>query len=125
RSFYFFSLLLRPPPCSYLFPYTTLFRSRGLFLRQVGNCDFHRAIYRDSGKAFVLIDPSVRCELLLRFFVQRFQLFHTLFCACFFVITCARRRSDDREHDETEQNEEAHNSEPRRKWRARVGNTVS
>ena len=67
---------------------------RGLFLRQVGNCDFHRAIDRDSGKAFVLIDPSVRCEVLLRFFVQRFQLFHTLFCACFFVITCARRRSD-------------------------------
>ena len=33
---------------------------RGLFLRQVGNCDFHRAIDRDSGNAFVLIDPCVQ-----------------------------------------------------------------
>ena len=98
---------------------------RRLFLRQIGNCEFHRAIDRDPGKAFVFIDPRVRREVLLHFFVQRFQLFHALFCACFFVITCARRRPDDREYDETEQKKEAHNSEPRRKWRARVGDTVS
>jgi hypothetical protein len=98
---------------------------RGLFLRQIGNCDFHRAIDRDSGNAFILIDPCVRREFLLAFFVQRLQLFHALFCARFFVITCARRRPDDREHDETEQNEETHNTEPCGEWRARVGNTGS
>ena len=98
---------------------------RGLFLRQVGNCDFHRAIDRDSGNAFVLIDPRVRREVLLGFFVQRLQFFHALFCARFFVITCARRRPDHREHDETEQNEETHNTEPCGEWRARVGDAVS
>jgi hypothetical protein len=94
-------------------------------LRQIGNCDFHRAIDRDSGNAFVLIDPCVRREFLLAFFVQRLQLFHALFCARFFVITCAGRRPDDRQHDETEQNEETYNTEPCGEWRARVGNTAS
>jgi hypothetical protein len=94
-------------------------------LRQVGNCKFHRAIDRDSGNAFVLIDPCVRRELLLAFFVQRLESFHALFCARFFVITCARRWSDHREHDETEQNEETHNTKPRGEWRARVGNAAS
>jgi hypothetical protein len=98
---------------------------RGLFLRQVGNCDFHRAIDGDSGNAFVLIDPRVRRELLLAFFAQRLQLFHALFCARFFVITRARRRPDYREYDETEQNEETDNAEPRGEWRTRVGNAGS
>ena len=98
---------------------------RGLFLRQVGDRDFLRAIDRDSGNAFVLIDPCVRRKFLLAFFVQRLQLFHALFCARFFVITCARRWPDHREHDETEQNEETHNTEPCGEWRARVGNTAS
>jgi hypothetical protein len=69
---------------------------RGLFLRQIDNRDFHRAIDRDSGNAFVFINPRVRRELLLGFFVQRLQLFHALFCARLFVITCARRRPDHR-----------------------------
>jgi hypothetical protein len=94
-------------------------------LSQVGDRGFHRAIDRDSGNAFVLIDPRVRCELLLAFFVQRLQSFHALFCARFFVITRARRRPDHREHDETEQKEETHNTEPCGEWRARVGNTAS
>jgi len=71
-------------------------------LRQVGDCKFHRAIDRNSGNAFIFIEPCVRREFLLVFFAQRLQLFHALFCACFFVITCARRRPDHREHDETE-----------------------
>jgi hypothetical protein len=72
---------------------------RGLFLCEVGNCDFHRLIDRDSGNAFVFIDPCVRREFLLALFVQRLQLFDPLFCTHFFVITCARRRPDHREHD--------------------------
>jgi hypothetical protein len=68
-------------------------------LRQAGNCDFHRAIDWDSGNAFALINPCVRREFLLAFFVQRLQPFHALFCARFFVITCARRRPYDRKHD--------------------------
>ena len=99
--------------------------SRRLLLRQVGNCHFHRAIDRDSGNAFVLIDPCVRREFLLAFFVQRLQLFHALFCARFFVITCARRRPDQREHDETEQSKETYNTEPCGEWRTRVGNAAS
>jgi hypothetical protein len=91
-------------------------------LRQIGNCDFHRAIDRDSGNAFALIDPRVRGEFLLAFFVQRLQPFHALFCARFFVITCARRRPDHRKHDESEQNEEKHNTKPCREWRVRIGN---
>jgi hypothetical protein len=75
---------------------------RGLFLGQVGNCEFHRAIDRYSGNAFIFIEPRVRREFFLIFFVQRLQLFHALFCAGFFVITRARRRSDHCEHDDTE-----------------------
>jgi hypothetical protein len=98
---------------------------RGLFLRQIGDCDFHRAIDRDSGNAFALIDPCVCREFLLCFFVQRFQPFHALFCARFFVITCARRWPDDREHHETKQDEEKYNTEPCGEGRPRVGNPVS
>jgi hypothetical protein len=94
-------------------------------LGQVGNCKLHRTIDWDAGNAFVLIDPRVRREVLLGFFVQGLQLFHALFCARFFVITCARRRPDYREHDETEQNEETNNTKPRGEWRTRVGNTGS
>jgi hypothetical protein len=73
-------------------------------LRQLGNCEFHRAINRNSGNAFVFIDPRVCRKVLLGFFMQRRQLLHPLFCARFFVITCARRRPDHRKHDETKQN---------------------
>jgi hypothetical protein len=71
-------------------------------LGQIGNCNFHRAIDRDSGNAFILIDPRVGRELLLGLLVQRLQLFHSLFGARFFVITSARRRPDHRKHDEPE-----------------------
>jgi hypothetical protein len=94
-------------------------------LRQIGNRDFHSAVDWDSGNAFALIDPCVRGEFLLTFFVQRLQPFHALFCARFFVIACARRRSDYRQHDETKQNKETHNTEPCGEWCARVGNPVS
>jgi hypothetical protein len=94
-------------------------------LRQLGHCDSHRAIDWDAGNAFVLIDPRVRRQVLLRFFVQRLQSFHALLCACFFVISCARRRPDYGEHDETEQNKEKYNTKPRGEWRARVGNDAS
>jgi hypothetical protein len=60
---------------------------RGLSLRQISNCKFHGAVDRDSGNAFVLIDPRVRREILFVFFLQRFQFFHALLCARFFVIT--------------------------------------
>jgi hypothetical protein len=70
-------------------------------LRQIGDCKLHRALDRDPGNAFVLIHPCERREFLLVFFVQRLQLFHPLFCARLFVITCARRRSDHRKHDQT------------------------
>jgi hypothetical protein len=75
---------------------------RGLFLRQVGDCKFHRAIDRDSGNAFVLVNPCVGSEFFLIFFLQRLQSFHALFCTHFLVITRARRRPDHREHDDTE-----------------------
>jgi hypothetical protein len=94
-------------------------------LRQVGNGDFHRAIDWDSGDAFALIDPRVRRELLLGFFVQLLQVFHALFCARFFVITCARRGPDHRKHDETKQGEKTYNTEPCGEWHPRVGNPVS
>jgi hypothetical protein len=94
-------------------------------LRKLGNRDFHRAIDRDSGNAFVFVNPSVRRKLLLGFLAQRLQFFHPLFCARFFVITCARRRPDHCEHNETEQDEETYNTEPCGEWRARVGNRVS
>jgi hypothetical protein len=71
-------------------------------LRQVGDCKLHGAIDWDPGNAFALIDPCECREFLLVFFVQRLQLFHALFRARFFVITCARRRPDHRKHDETE-----------------------
>ena len=98
---------------------------RGLFLRQVGNGKFHRAINWDSGNALALIDPCIRREILLVFFVQRLQPFHALLCTRFFIITCTRRRPDHCEHDQTEQNEEKHNTEPCGEWRARVGNGAS
>jgi len=60
---------------------------RRLFLREVGNGDFHRTIDRNSGNAFVLIDPRVSREILFVFFLQRAQFFHALFCARFLVIT--------------------------------------
>jgi hypothetical protein len=94
-------------------------------LRQVGYGKFHRAIDRDSGDALVLIDPRVCREVLLSFFVQRLQFFHALLCAGFFVIACARRWSDHREHDETEQKEQKYNTEPSREWRASVSNGTS
>jgi hypothetical protein len=94
-------------------------------LRQARNGEFHRAIDRDSGNAFILIDPRVCGEVLLSFFVQRLQSFHALLCARLFIITCARRRPDHGEHDEAEQSEEKHNAEPCGEWRARVGNCVS
>jgi hypothetical protein len=71
-------------------------------LRQIADCKLHRALDWDPGNPFVLIHPRERREFLLVFFVQRFQLFHALFCARLFVITCARRRPDHREHDQTE-----------------------
>jgi hypothetical protein len=96
-----------------------------LLLRQIGNRDFHRALDRDSRNALVLINPRVRREVLLGFFVQRLQSFHPLFCAGFFVITCARRWPDHSEHDEAEQNEEKYNTEPCGEWRARISNCAS
>jgi hypothetical protein len=56
-------------------------------LREVGNCQFHGAVDRNSGNAFVFIDPRVRREVLFVFFLQRVQFFHALPCARFFVIT--------------------------------------
>jgi hypothetical protein len=56
-------------------------------LRQVGYGEFHRAIDRDSGNAFVFINPRVRREILFVFFLQRVQFLHALLCARFFVIT--------------------------------------
>jgi hypothetical protein len=94
-------------------------------LRQIRNSQFHGAIDRDSGNAFSLIEPRVRGKFFLIFFAQRLQLFHALFFARFFVITCTRRRPDYREHDETEQKEETHNTKPCGQWRARVGDAMS
>jgi hypothetical protein len=68
--------------------------------------------------AFVLVDPSVGVQRLVRVFTNGFQFFQTLFRAHFFVITSARHWPNHYEHDHTKQREEEHNPEPRRQGRA-------
>jgi hypothetical protein len=81
-------------------------------LRQIGNGEFHRATDRDLNNAFVLVDPSVGVQRLLRVFTHCFQLFHALLRAPLFVITSTRHGPNDREHDHAKQREEKDNPEP-------------
>jgi hypothetical protein len=92
------------------------------FLRQLGYRQVHRAADGDAGNAFVLINPSVRRQLLLAFLVQGLQLFHALFRTGLFVIASAWRGPHYSEHDYAEQRKEEHNPEPRGKWGGRVCN---
>src|SRR2546429_3682379 len=53
-SFFFFFLMIRRPPRSTLFPYTTLFRS----LRALGHCGYHVAVDVDGSNG--VLDSNSR-----------------------------------------------------------------
>src|SRR3712207_8838444 len=57
----FFFLMIRRPPRSTLFPYTTLFRSRRL-LRRPG-VELHEQVHGDRRVVLVLVEAHVREEL--------------------------------------------------------------
>src|SRR5207244_12064819 len=76
RSSAFFSSLLRPPPCSSLFPYTTLFRSLGHEQRPArgnleavgGNMDFgvgHPQLRSEEHTSELQSPDHLVCRLLL------------------------------------------------------------
>jgi hypothetical protein len=94
-------------------------------LRKVGNCQFHGALNGDTSNAFVLVDPSVRRQLLFGFLTQGFQFFHALFCPRFLVITSPRRRADYRKHKDAEQCEEKHDPQPCGQRSARMCNLAN
>jgi hypothetical protein len=75
---------------------------RWFLLSQLGGGHFHRAADRDANNTFVLVDPSVRIQRLLRVFAHGFQSFHALFRPLLFVITSARRGANHHEHNQAE-----------------------
>src|SRR3989442_8194119 len=77
RDIYFFFLMIRRPPRSTLFPYTTLFRSLGLHARgarisrQQGDCAFARSAWpgnrsrSEEHTSELQSRPHIVCRLLL------------------------------------------------------------
>src|SRR3989442_15775760 len=57
---FFFFLMIRRPPRSTLFPYTTLFRSRKVHARRYTNNRFRQVASGDQGHGFALDRKSTR-----------------------------------------------------------------
>jgi hypothetical protein len=82
-------------------------------LRQLGSSQFHGALDWDASDAFVLIDPAISVQSLLRLLARSFQKLGAFFCPRLLVIASTRRRPNHGEHDHAEKREKKHDPKPR------------
>ena len=94
-------------------------------MRQLGNCQLHCSTDRDANDAFVLVDPGIAVQRLLRVFARGFQIFDALFRARLFVIGSSRQGSNHCQYNDPEQCEEKHDAEPRGQRSARMCNLAN
>src|SRR5207248_11516555 len=86
------------------------------FASQFGYGQLHRAINGQPSDGFVFVDPTVSAERLGLFFAEIFKFFFAGLSAFLLVVVAARRRSDDCEHDHTEEGKKKRDTKPRREW---------
>src|SRR2546427_6514598 len=82
-SFFFFFLMIRRPPRSTLFPYTTLFRSTAI--RNAGSCNAGataraRRAFRAGPQRNRVLDQSVRDRKSTRLNSSHSQISYAVFC---------------------------------------------
>src|SRR2546430_10762555 len=85
RSIFFFFLMIRRPPRSTLFPYTTLFRSR-FPLRSRGGQGVRRRVRRDASRGHLRDRKSTRLNS------SHSQISYAVFCL-------KKKKNKDRQHD--------------------------
>jgi hypothetical protein len=68
----------------------------------------------------LLVDPTVGSERLRIFFARDLKFFLSRFGAFLLVSIAARRRPNNREHDNAEKRKKQNDAQPGGKWRAHV-----